>query len=105
MSIVRLLTILAIGAGLTIASVLVWILASIVHRPLRRQGVTPLVPGYDGIAVLVILMSLLTIRASIHGPGTVWIHRTRLTKANWLRLTPCPPRRVRLLRRHLGMVG
>ena len=103
MSVVRLLTILAIGAGLTIASVLVWILASVVHRPLRRQGIAPLVPGYDGIAVLVIL-SLLTIRASIHWPGPVRIHRTSLTKVNWLRLTPCPPRRVRLLRRHLGVV-
>ena len=102
MSIVRLMAILAsIGAWrLTIASVLVWVLASIVHGSLGRQGVAPLVTRHHGIAILVIL----AIGASIHWSGPVWVHGTSLTKVYWLRLTPCPPRRVRLLRRHLGMV-
>ena len=104
MSIVRLMAILAsIGTrGLTIASILVWVLASIVHGSLGRQGVAPLVSRHHGIAVLVILSR--SIGASIHWPGPVWVHGTSLTKVYWLRLTPCPPRRVRLLRRHLGMV-
>ena len=104
-SVVRLVTILTIGTGLAIASILVWILTTIVHRGLRRQGVAPLVTGYDGAAILIILC-LLTIRASIHWrPGPVRVHGTSLTKVNWLRLSPCPPGRVRLLRRHLGVVG
>ena len=102
MSIIRLMAILAsIGTlRLTIASVLVWVLASIVHGSLGRQGVAPLVPRYHGIAILVIL----AIGASIHWPGPVWVHGTSLTKVYRLRLTPCPPRRVRLLRWHLGMM-
>ena len=102
MSIVRLMAILAsIGTRrLTIASVLVWVLASIVHGSLGRQGVAPLVTRHHGIAILVIL----AIGASKHWPGPVWVHGTSLTKVYWLRLTPCPPRRVRLLRRHLGMM-
>ena len=101
LAIVRLLTILTIG--LAIASVLVWILASIVHGSLGRQGVAPLVSRHDGIAVLVILGR--AIGASVHWPGPVRVHGTSLTKVNRLRLTPCPPGRVRLLRRQLGMVG
>ena len=107
MSIVRLMAILAsIGTRrLTIASVLVWILTTIIHGGLGRQGVAPLVTGHHGVAILIIL-GLLTIRASIHWrSGPVRVHGASLTKVYRLRLPPCPPGRVRLLRRHLGMVG
>lgn len=101
LTIIRLLTILTIG--LAIASVLVWILASIVHGSLGRQGVAPLVSRHDGIAVLVILGR--AIGASVHWPGPVRVHGTSLTKVNRLRLAPGPPGCVRLLRRQLRMVG
>ena len=67
-----------------VTSVLVPILTAV--HTLVRGRVAPLVPGYHGVAILVVLRIL---RLLEHRTGTAPVHGWR-AKVDWLRLAPGP---------------